>query len=52
MSIDHSLRFVQILLFIYTESFYNITVRNVLCGGRIVTRRTKSWLKRVVPSAP
>ncbi|MBO9289821.1 hypothetical protein ACIL8P_16240, partial [Escherichia coli] len=37
---------------IYTVNFYNITVRNVLCGGRIVTRRTKSWLKRVVPSAP
>ncbi|EFO3877904.1 hypothetical protein D4M48_09890 [Escherichia coli] len=52
MSIDHSLRFVQILLFIYTVNFYNITVRNVLCGGRIVTGRTKSWLKRVVPSAP
>ncbi|EFW0219311.1 hypothetical protein F9U92_07185 [Shigella flexneri] len=31
MSIVHSLRFVQILLFIYTVSFYNITVRNVLC---------------------
>lgn len=32
---------VYIILLIYTVFIYNVSVRNVLCGGRIVNRRNK-----------
>ncbi|POT55743.1 hypothetical protein C3432_22200 [Citrobacter amalonaticus] len=52
LSMVQKLPFVHKCLFIYTVFIYNITVRNVLYGGRMKTGATKSWLKRVVPSAP
>ncbi|PAC09596.1 hypothetical protein CD006_18820 [Enterobacter sp. 10-1] len=40
------------ILFIYTVNAYTESVHSVPFGGRMFTGAIKSWLKRVVPSAP
>lgn len=41
LSMEHEWHNVHKILLIYTVFIYNVSVRNVLCGGRIVNRRIK-----------
>jgi hypothetical protein len=41
LSMEHEWHNVYKILLIYTVLIYNVSVRNVLCGGRIVNRRIK-----------
>jgi hypothetical protein len=51
LSMDRLPNFVHKILFIHTVFIYTEGVRSER-GGRSSTGATKSWLKRVVPSAP
>jgi hypothetical protein len=49
----YALYFVDKTLFIHTAFIYTEAVHSEPFGGRMFDRRAiKSWLKRVVPSAP
>ncbi|EDP8647494.1 hypothetical protein AAO61_004067 [Salmonella bongori] len=52
LSIDQKRYSVHKLLFIYTVFNYNLFVTMCYAGAASKTGATKSWLKRVVPSAP
>ena len=41
LSMEYERRNVHKILLIYTVFIYNVSVRNVLCGGRRVNRRKK-----------
>ncbi|EDP8564580.1 hypothetical protein FPE50_004096 [Salmonella bongori] len=52
LSMDQKRYSVHKLLFIYTVFNYNLFVTMCYAGAASKTGATKSWLKRVVPSAP
>ncbi|ATM07978.1 hypothetical protein CRN15_08040 [Raoultella planticola] len=49
---DGERNFVEKILFIYTVFVYTENVHIVSFGAACITGAIKSWLKRVVPSAP
>ncbi|EPJ3204196.1 hypothetical protein JGC44_13360 [Salmonella enterica subsp. enterica serovar Derby] len=51
LSMDRFADFVHKILFMHTVFIYTVNVRSAR-GGRCFTGASKSWLKRVVPSAP
>ncbi|CBG90764.1 hypothetical protein ROD_40591 [Citrobacter rodentium ICC168] len=52
LSMDQKFSSVHKLLFIHTVFIYNDVVHRVSGGAASLPGATKSWLKRVVPSAP
>ncbi|GAB5069842.1 hypothetical protein SedNR2807_00280 [Citrobacter sedlakii] len=52
LSMDQKIKSVHKLLFIHTVFIYNNSVHSVSGGAASLTGAMKSWLKRVVPSAP